>query len=287
MKDCVIIKASASGFILKLDPEAEFEDIRKMTGDKFRTNREFFGSGRKALQFTGRDLSDDEMQDLKNAIETNSDIKIPCILDKSNELVFRNALSVKTSDKTSERPSGNSGRKFAGKLKNNGKQFSDESERKADSPENEGKGVDEEPYSGYSPLEDPFREAVVFQGNLRSGQVVEADMSIVLLGDVNAGAEVISKGNVFIIGSLKGNVSAGRDGSKNAFVIALDMEPIQIRIADMIAKAPDKKKTRKKTREMPKIAYVEDDNIYIDDISREIINQISLDDIVVNSPVEE
>ena len=48
-----------------------------------------------------------------------------------------------------------------------------------------------------------------YKGNLRSGQVLEVETSVVVIGDVNAGAKVISKGNIIIIGNLKGNVFAG------------------------------------------------------------------------------
>ncbi len=48
-----------------------------------------------------------------------------------------------------------------------------------------------------------------FKGNLRSGQVLEFDTSVVILGDINAGAQVVSTGNVVILGALNGNVYAG------------------------------------------------------------------------------
>ena len=66
------------------------------------------------------------------------------------------------------------------------------------------------------------------------------ETSIIIIGDVKAGAKVVSKGNVIILGSLKGNVYAGSSGNTNAFVVALDMDPVQIRIADTIARSSDK-----------------------------------------------
>ena len=71
-----------------------------------------------------------------------------------------------------------------------------------------------------------------FKGNLRSGQVLDVETSIIIIGDVKAGAKVVSKGNVIILGALRGNVYAGSAGNHDAFVVALDMEPMQIRIAD-------------------------------------------------------
>lgn len=114
-----------------------------------------------------------------------------------------------------------------------------------------------------------------FKGNLRSGQVLDVETSIIILGDVNAGAKVISKGNVIILGSLKGNVFAGSAGNVDAFVVALDMNPVQIRIADTIARSPDESPRHKKEKET-KIAFWEDGNIYIEPLDKDVIGDIRL-----------
>lgn len=113
-----------------------------------------------------------------------------------------------------------------------------------------------------------------YRGTLRSGQVLESDASVVILGDVNPGAKVISGGNVVILGSLKGTVYAGLCGDYSAFVVALDMYPVQIRIADIIARCSDKPKKNAKLE--TKIAYVENGNIYIEPLSKEVLNDIKL-----------
>ena len=109
-----------------------------------------------------------------------------------------------------------------------------------------------------------------YKGNLRSGQVLEVESSIIVIGDVNNG----SKGNIVILGSLKGNAFAGAAGNAKAFVVALDMEPVQIRIADTIARAPDKKS--KDVVKEPKIAFVDDGNIYIETLNKSVLNDIQL-----------
>lgn len=113
-----------------------------------------------------------------------------------------------------------------------------------------------------------------YKGNLRSGQVLEVESSIIVIGDINNGAKVVSKGNIIILGSLKGNAFAGASGNAKAFVVAMDMEPVQIRIADTIARAPDKKS--KEVKKEPKIAFVEEGNIYIETLSKSVLNDIQL-----------
>lgn len=113
-----------------------------------------------------------------------------------------------------------------------------------------------------------------YKGNLRSGQVLESETSIIIIGDVNPGARVVSKGNIIVLGSLKGTVFAGANGSGNAFVVALDMNPGQIRIADSIARSPDK--PVKETMKEAKIAFLEEGSIYIETLNKDVLNYINL-----------
>ena len=124
-----------------------------------------------------------------------------------------------------------------------------------------------------------------YRGPLRSGQSLESDASVVVVGDVNPGASVCAKGNVVVLGCAKGYLSAGCDGDDHAFVAALDMQPMQIRIGKHIARSadgePEKKKKlfgrSKNNDNQPmeaQIAFVEDENIYIEPISKALLNEI-------------
>lgn len=113
-----------------------------------------------------------------------------------------------------------------------------------------------------------------YKGTLRSGQVLESETSVVVLGDVNPGSKVIAVGNIVVLGALKGTAWAGVTGNDKAFVVALEMNPVQIRIGDIIARSTDKKQKMKKNSD-PQIAFVEDGNIYIDALCKEVLNEIS------------
>ena len=113
-----------------------------------------------------------------------------------------------------------------------------------------------------------------YKGNLRSGQVLESETSIIVIGDVNPGASIVSTGNIVVLGTLRGTVFAGASGNPNSFVVALDMIPGQIRIADTIARSPDEP-SREEGKE-PKIAFLESGNIYIEPLSKDSINDINL-----------
>lgn len=122
-----------------------------------------------------------------------------------------------------------------------------------------------------------------YKGTLRSGQLLESDTSIIILGDVNRGAKVVAAGNIIVLGMLKGTVYAGANGNANAFVVALDMDPMQIRISEIIARKADEitKKTRKRFTLHkqsaviePQIAYIQEENIYIEPITREVLRDM-------------
>lgn len=113
-----------------------------------------------------------------------------------------------------------------------------------------------------------------YKGILRSGASLEFETSVIIIGDVNHGARVVSKGNIIILGALKGTAFAGATGNTNSFVVALDMCPTQIRIADTIARAPDK--PVKDDVKEAKIAFLEEGNIYIEPLNKNILQDINL-----------
>ena len=77
----------------------------------------------------------------------------------------------------------------------------------------------------------------VIKGMLRSGRRVDFEGSIIVLGDVNSGAEIIAEGNVIVLGKLRGFAHAGAKGNRSAFIAATEINPTQLRIADIIMKS--------------------------------------------------
>jgi septum site-determining protein MinC len=77
--------------------------------------------------------------------------------------------------------------------------------------------------------------AMFLNRTLRSGTRIEFPGHVVVLGDVNPGAEVVAEGNVIIWGRLRGMVHAGAKGNRKAVICALDLSPMQLRIADEVS----------------------------------------------------
>ncbi|WP_137788749.1 septum site-determining protein MinC [Bacillus sp. E(2018)] len=74
---------------------------------------------------------------------------------------------------------------------------------------------------------------------VRSGQVLDVQGDLLLIGDVNPGATVMATGNIYILGSLKGIAHCGTKGNEEAIIAASVMKPSQLRIAHHINRAPD------------------------------------------------
>lgn len=96
---------------------------------------------------------------------------------------------------------------------------------------------------------------------LRSGQVVRFSGNVVVLGDVNPGAEVIAAGDVVVVGALRGLVHAGATGNVRAIVAAFRLSPTQLRIDSLIARPPD---GNGPTASNPELARVRNGHITIE-----------------------
>src|SRR5512142_1775959 len=77
--------------------------------------------------------------------------------------------------------------------------------------------------------------ALFLDRTLRSGTRIEFAGHVVVMGDVNPGAEIVAEGNVIIWGRLRGMVHAGAKGNRSAVICALDLSPTQLRIAEEVS----------------------------------------------------
>jgi septum site-determining protein MinC len=95
---------------------------------------------------------------------------------------------------------------------------------------------------------------------MRSGKSVQYEGHVVVLGDVNPGAEIIATGNIVVLGSMRGVAHAGATGERNASVSAYHLAPTQLRIADLVTRAPDEEMDERG----PEIARIKDDRLIVE-----------------------
>ncbi|MEH1892839.1 MAG: septum site-determining protein MinC [Nostoc sp.] len=86
----------------------------------------------------------------------------------------------------------------------------------------------------------PQADALYLETTVRSGVEIRHPGTVIILGDVNPGGIVIADGDIIIWGRLRGIAHAGAGGNRECLIMALQMEPTQLRIADAVARAPEK-----------------------------------------------
>jgi septum site-determining protein MinC len=235
LDNSVIIKGGKKGITVLLDKNCSFEDLKERLEEKFRDSAKFFKEANLAITFEGRNLTSAQENELVDVIRRVSDFNIVCVINKNNE----------------------SSRMIEDGIS---------------------KIVDDAIQSRLDLIDKPCH---FYKGTLRSGQVFETEGSAVILGDVNPGGKVIAGDNVVILGSLKGYITAGCNENPGSFVYALEMKPMQIQIGEIIARSQDNEDTIRKGRKTkkdiviePKIAYVYDNNIYIEEFSQDVLSDI-------------
>ncbi|TDT69763.1 septum site-determining protein MinC [Hypnocyclicus thermotrophus] len=83
-----------------------------------------------------------------------------------------------------------------------------------------------------------YKKVQIIEKKIHSGQKIEIDGDVILLGDLNIGAELIATGSVFIFGKAKGFIHAGSKGNNKAIVVANEINLNHIKIANIMAKYP-------------------------------------------------
>lgn len=194
--------------------------------ETIQTQREFFRGARLALQVGDRSLDKDDIRKLRDKLAEH-DVTLWAVLGQSPETI----RSARRNDLETE--------------------LNAIGEPAAIDPvadDGELPPIDSNEYG---------MSAVLLKNTLRSGRVIRHVGHVIIIGDVNPGAQIIAGGDVLIWGRLRGTVHAGANGDQSAMVCALDMRPQQLRIANLVAISPPENKARPH----PEIAFVRDGQI--------------------------
>jgi septum site-determining protein MinC len=109
------------------------------------------------------------------------------------------------------------------------------------------------------PPDSVLAEPLYLETTLRSGGEVRHPGSVVVVGDTNPGSAIIADGDILVWGRLRGVAHAGAHGDRDRQIMALHMEPTQLRIADQVARAPAKAQNQV----YAEVAYISSDGIQI------------------------
>jgi septum formation inhibitor MinC len=106
-------------------------------------------------------------------------------------------------------------------------------------------------------------EALLIKTTCRSGEVIRYPGDVIILADVNPGAQIIADGDIMVFGSLRGLAHAGASGDVQATIIALNLDTHRLQIGPYTGMAPKANKRSKSTRTSPQIVYVRRRSIFV------------------------
>lgn len=220
MSDELAIKGVRDSLVITL-PEADDAPILSRLHQAIEARSEFFRGARVALDVGSRRVAPEELNALREGL-AHRQVTLFALL---------------TTDETSRRAAAELG-------------LDSHLDRAAD---------DEQVGSPAIDTELTGENAVLIERTLRSGNQVRFAGHVIVLGDVNPGAEIICGGNVIVWGRLRGLVHAGAGGDEGALVCALEFSPPQLRIAGTIALSPEKEGPT-----VPERARVKGDQIVVE-----------------------
>lgn len=229
LSGAVEIKGYGNDVNIILSEEADFSDIESELRKKLEDSNRFLSGITIILDMGDRAFSVEECERLKEILNNSFNLTISSVRsysDKTREAVEKIGWKVESQDEKGRNMSADT-------------QFEEEDVR---------------------PQTQRESDTILIKRTIRSGQRESHQGNVVIVGDVNPGAEVEAGGDIIVVGKLRGVAHAGVNGNADAVIIALDLRPIQLRIANYIGRSPDQDS---KPDNIPEVARVEGGNIVI------------------------
>lgn len=224
----VSIKGIRDGLLIALGEDGSWDDAKTALLSRIRSQGEFFRGARVALDVGDRALDREEIRKLRDKLAEH-DVTLWAVLGQSPETI------------------------------RSGRRLDLETELKDAAVDGASEGelppIDSNEHGS---------SGVLVRNTIRSGRIVRNIGHVVVIGDVNPGAQIIAGGDVLVWGRLRGTVHAGASGDEEAIVCALDLRPTQLRIANHVAIASDDGRPRPQ----PEVAFVRSGQIVAEEWGR-------------------
>jgi septum site-determining protein MinC len=229
--DAVIIKGVRGGLLILLDDGAAWDELLIELDQRLQANENFFSGAKATANLGGRAVGKDELAAIMEILARYK-MSLDTVVSTNDDT--RHAASLLELKSRAPSFAGGAAGRLAGALAR-GKSEADKPGERAISV------VAEEITSSGG-------GAMFVRRTVRSGQRLRHDGDICIVGDVNAGAEVIASGDVVVWGSLRGMVHAGAEGNDHAVICALILAPTIIRIAEVAGRSPSPEQHRRRVR---------------------------------------
>ncbi|MGI6576044.1 MAG: septum site-determining protein MinC [bacterium] len=235
IKANAVLKGTRDGLVIVLDEKADLKDIAACLEEKLSMASGFLQGAKVFIDVGQRKLTPREAKQLVKLLRDYKGLQVAGFR--------RGGQKVKILDGTLED-------KARGEVKFDSRALQEDGK-------SEGVGTEEKN------RKNPYKEGYTLfvRRTLRSGQRINYHGNVVVIGDVNPGAEVIAGGDILVMGVLRGMVHAGAAGNEEAIVGALRLQPTQLRIADVFTRSPD---GEYKSPELPEVATLFHNKILIE-----------------------
>jgi len=219
----IAIKGTRSGLRLTLEPETPFRELLSALADRLAESPSFFRGASITVDTSQRMLHGSERMQLEDllALYQMSIIPLDMPIEKRKETqVVTQPLPVLISEETMTQQSTD--------------------------------------YVQRDPRES--EDTLFLRRTVRSGQAIHHHSNVVVLGDVNPGAEIIAGGDIIVWGVLRGMVHAGYPDNKHALVCSLQLSPVQLRIAHLLSRPPE----GFEAQQLPEVASIRQEQIVVE-----------------------
>lgn len=266
--ELINLKGTGDGVKIYLSADAPFSELINALHDKLDAWRKFFGTGHCNMYFIGRELAKSDTIRLEAVVHMllpectilygekksmGDTVKLP--------EEFVKEINKKTEDAEMTRRIAIAETKLdGGETQNNDTEpVTETADEKEAEHIREFNQIREVVTTNFK-----SSRARLYEGVVRPGRVVESDGHLILVGNVEKGGTLIANGNVIVMGSLFGSVQAGCLGNREAYIIAMDMHPTDLRIAHVLKKY-DNVIDNMTNFSKPKRAHLTNDEICIDE----------------------
>lgn len=276
----ITARGTEEGLVLRIDGRTEWlqilEELQTFLGER----RRFLDGGEVAIEWLDRLPTKEQSQELENLLRDGFNIEIIGRKRKHLQLTGKRqggsgniTLEKRQKDATMVPlfdDSALSGeRHAAGEIRAAEREFTLSGPPGAEGNE----GLEQEQLRRMTELlgvesfyEEDANARVVF-GTLRSGQRVETPFTLVVVGDVNPGADLVAGGDIVVVGSLRGtaHASAYDDEGYDRVIFSLQMQPMQLRIGSVISRGTGE------AGRGPEIARIEDRRIIVESFNHRLL----------------
>jgi len=221
----IAIKGTRNGLRLTLEPETPFKELLSALADRLAESPAFFRGASITVDTSQRTLRSNERMQLEDllALYQMSIVPLEVAIEKRKEVV--KVVTQPLSDSVSEETMTQQGTTD---------------------------------YVQRDPRES--EDTLFLRRTVRSGQAIHHHSNVIVLGDVNPGAEIIAGGDIIVWGVLRGMVHAGYPDNENALVCSLQLSPVQLRIAHLLSRPPE----GFEAQQLPEVASIRQEQIVVE-----------------------